>query len=72
MWSWNDFLWPLIVINTPEHMPLQLGLTAFQGAHSTHWTLLMAGTVLSQLPMFAVFLLAQRWFVRSIAFAGVK
>jgi multiple sugar transport system permease protein len=72
MWSWNDFLWPLIVINTPDHMPLQVGLSTFQGQHSTEWTLLMAGTVLSQLPMFAVFLLAQRWFVRSIAFTGVK
>ena len=43
----------------------------FQGAHSTEWNLLMAATVMSQLPMLLVFLLAQRWFVRSIAFSGM-
>jgi multiple sugar transport system permease protein len=72
MWSWNDFLWPLIIINTDSHAPLQLGLSVFQGAHSTEWNLLMAATVMSQIPMLAIFLFAQRWFVRSIAFTGIK
>jgi multiple sugar transport system permease protein len=72
MWSWNDFLWPLIIINTATHDPLQLGLSTLQGAHNTEWNLLMAGTVMSQIPMLAVFLLAQRWFIRSIAFTGIK
>ena len=72
MWSWNDFLWPLIIIDTPTHAPLQLGLSTLQGAHSTEWNLLMAGTVMSLIPMMAIFLFAQRWFIRSIAFTGVK
>ncbi len=72
MWSWNDFLWPLIIIDTASHAPLQLGLSTLQGAHSTEWNLLMAGTVMSQIPMLIIFLLAQRWFVRSIAFTGIK
>lgn len=72
MWSWNDFLWPLIIITTPEHSPLQLGLSMFQGTHVTQWNLLMAGTVMSQIPMLAVFLLAQRWFIQSIAYTGIK
>jgi len=72
MWSWNDFLWPLIIIDTPSHAPLQLGLSTLQGAHFTEWNLLMAGTLLSQIPMLAIFLLAQRWFIRSIAFTGIK
>jgi multiple sugar transport system permease protein len=72
MWSWNDFLWPLIIINTDTHATLQLGLSMFQGAHSTNWNLLMAATVMSQLPMLAVFLFAQRWFVQSIAYSGLK
>ncbi|HZL64542.1 MAG TPA: carbohydrate ABC transporter permease [Thermoleophilia bacterium] len=72
MWSWNDFLWPLIIITTPEHSPLQLGLSMFQGAHVTQWNLLMAGTVMSQIPMLAVFLIAQRWFIQSIAYTGIK
>jgi multiple sugar transport system permease protein len=72
MWSWNDFLWPLIIINTASHAPLQLGLSTLQGAHFTEWNLLMAGTVMSQLPMLAIFLVAQRWFIRSVAFTGIK
>jgi multiple sugar transport system permease protein len=72
MWSWNDFLWPLIIINSDTHATLQLGLSMFQGAHSTNWNLLMAATVMSQIPMLAVFLVAQRWFIQSIAFTGLK
>jgi multiple sugar transport system permease protein len=72
MWSWNDFLWPLIIINSATRDPLQLGLATLQGAHNTQWNLLMAGTVMSQIPMLAVFLVAQRWFIRSIAFTGMK
>ncbi|HEX4466913.1 MAG TPA: carbohydrate ABC transporter permease [Solirubrobacteraceae bacterium] len=72
MWSWNDFLWPLIIIDSTNNAPLQLGLSTLQGAHSTEWNLLMAGTVMSQIPMLAAFLFAQRWFVRSIAFTGIN
>jgi multiple sugar transport system permease protein len=72
MWSWNDFLWPLIIIDSSSHAPLQLGLSTLQGAHSEQWNLLMAGTLMSQIPMLAVFLLAQRWFISSIAFTGIK
>jgi multiple sugar transport system permease protein len=72
LWNWNDFLWPLVVIQSESNMTLQLGLSTFQGAHSTAWTLLMAGNVLAVLPMLLVFLLAQRQFVDSIAATGVK
>jgi len=69
---WNDFLWPLIVIQNPDNMTLQLGLSTFQGAHQTQWSLLMAATLMSQLPVIVMFLLAQRFFVRSIASSGIK
>jgi multiple sugar transport system permease protein len=72
MWSWNDFLWPLIIIDTASHAPLQLGLSTLQSAHRSHVNLVMAGTVMSQIPMIALFLIAQRWFIRSIAFTGIK
>ena len=72
IWSWNDFLWPLIIIDSASHAPLQLGLSTLQGAHATEWNLLMAGTVMSQIPMLVAFLFAQRWFVRSVAFTGIK
>jgi multiple sugar transport system permease protein len=69
---WNDFLWPLIVIQDPDNMTLQLGLSSFQGAHQTQWSLLMAATLMSQLPVIVMFLLGQRFFVRSIASSGIK
>jgi multiple sugar transport system permease protein len=69
---WNDFLWPLVAIQSPENMTMQLGLSTFQGAHLTDWPLLMAATLMSQLPVIVLFLLAQRVFVRSIASSGIK
>ncbi|WP_394619727.1 carbohydrate ABC transporter permease [Lentzea sp. JNUCC 0626] len=70
--TWNDFLWPLIAVQSPGVMTVQLGLQSFQGAHTTNWPKLMAGTVLSQLPVLLVFFFAQRFFVRSVAAAGIK
>ena len=72
LYTWNDFLWPLVAIQSTSHMTLQLGLSTFQGAHATNWTLLMAGNVMATLPMLVVFVVAQKQFVNSIASAGVK
>lgn len=69
--SWNSFLWPLIAITSTNQMTLPLGLATFQGAHSTEWTLLMAGNVMSLAPMLAIFFLAQRYFIRSVAATGL-
>jgi multiple sugar transport system permease protein len=69
---WNDFLWPLVAIQSPENMTMQLGLSTFQGAHLTDWPLLMAATLMSQLPVIILFLAGQRVFVRSIASSGIK
>jgi multiple sugar transport system permease protein len=70
--SWNDFLWPMIVTSSPETMTVQLGLSSFQGAHFTNWPVLMAATLISQLPVLVLFLVGQRWFVSSIATTGIK
>jgi multiple sugar transport system permease protein len=72
LWTWNDFLWPLVAINTESHMTLQVGLSTFQGAHQTHWTVLMAGNMMALIPMVVAFVLTQRSFVRSIAASGLK
>jgi multiple sugar transport system permease protein len=69
--SWNNFLWPLIAITSTNQMTLPLGLATFQGAHATEWPLLMAGNVMSLVPMLAIFFLAQRYFIRSVASTGL-
>jgi multiple sugar transport system permease protein len=72
LWTWNDFLWPLVAINTESHMTLQVGLSTFQGAHQTRVTILMAGNMMALIPMVVAFVLTQRSFVRSIAASGLK
>jgi multiple sugar transport system permease protein len=72
LWTWNDFLWPLITIYSESHMTLQLGLATFQGAHQTNTNLLMAANVMSMIPVLLLFFFAQRWFVRGIATTGLK
>ena len=69
---WNDFLWPLVVTSSPDVMTVQLGLTTFQSAHFTRWPELMAGTLISQLPVLVLFVVGQRFFVSSIASTGIK
>jgi multiple sugar transport system permease protein len=69
---WNDFLWPLIAIQSPGNMTIQMGLQNFQGSHLTNWPVLMAATVTSQIPVLVLFVIAQRFFVRSIASSGFK
>jgi multiple sugar transport system permease protein len=72
LWTWNDFLWPLVTIYSPNNMTLQLGLTTFQGAHSTNTHLLMAANVMSVLPVLILFFVAQRFFIHGIATSGLK
>ncbi len=72
LWTWNDFLWPLVTIYSPSNMTLQLGLTTFQGAHQTNTHLLMAANVMSVVPVLLLFFVAQRFFIRGIATSGLK
>jgi multiple sugar transport system permease protein len=69
---WNDFLWPLVATSSPDRMTVQLGLATFQSAHYTNWPVLMAGTLMSQLPVLLLFIAGQRFFVSSIANTGIK
>ncbi|MBL7487743.1 carbohydrate ABC transporter permease [Frankia sp. AgB1.9] len=69
---WNDFLWPLVVTSSPDAMTVQIGLATFQSQHFTNWPVLMAATLMSQLPVMLLFLAGQRFFVSSIATTGIK
>lgn len=72
MQSWNNFLWPLIVVNSKQLMTLPLGLSLLQGRWATDWNLMMAGVVISVLPILIVYLFAQRYFVKGITLSGLK
>jgi ABC-type glycerol-3-phosphate transport system permease component len=69
---WNDFLWPLVTISETNKKTLTIGLATLQGQYNTEWTQMMAGAVLSLLPILVVFFLAQRYFVEGITLSGIK
>ncbi|MFE2871500.1 MULTISPECIES: carbohydrate ABC transporter permease [unclassified Embleya] len=70
--TWNDLTWPLIAINHDTQYTLQLGLTTFQGQHHTQWAAVMAGNVITVLPVLLAFLGAQKAFIQSITSSGLK
>ena len=72
MGSWNSFLWPLVVIRSPEFMTLPLGLSTLQGQFTTRWDVVMAGSVVSIIPIAIVYLLAQRHIIAGVATTGIK
>jgi multiple sugar transport system permease protein len=72
MGTWNDFLGPLVFINTQAKMTLPLGLASMQGLYSTDWPVLMAGTVLTLIPVITIFLLAQDFFIKGVTLSGLK
>lgn len=71
--SWNDFLWPSIVFNDIEKMPITPGLQLLQGMYQAQPTLLMAGALVAIIPTFILYLFAQKYFLESMSLsAGVK
>ena len=72
MASWNSFLWPLIITSDQSMMTLPLGLSALQGRWSTDWNVLMAGTVVSTLPIIALYVFAQKYIIRGLSHTGLK
>ena len=70
--SWNQYLPALVYINTPRKNLITVGLTIFQGEFETAWHLMMAGAVVSVLPIIIIYLAMQQFFVKGIATTGVK
>ena len=71
--SWNNFLWPLVVAQTEDKYTLPVALALYSiGQNSTDYGLLLAGAVVVVLPVIAIFLVLQRYFVQGIAMTGIK
>ncbi|EAF5657411.1 carbohydrate ABC transporter permease [Listeria innocua] len=70
--GWNQFMWPLIVLNSQKMMTVQVGLASFQYNESANYGALMAGTIVSTIPVLFVFIFAQKYFVEGIAHNGGK
>jgi multiple sugar transport system permease protein len=72
MGSWNSFLWPLVVLRKPELQTLPIALAGLQGQYTTEWDIVMAGSVVSILPMLALYLFAQKYIIQGVASSGIK
>jgi ABC-type glycerol-3-phosphate transport system permease component len=72
MWSWNDLISPLIYLRDLPDYTTTVGLAFFQGQHVGKWPEMMAGAMVSLVPMVALFVIAQQYFVRGIAISGLK
>ena len=72
IYTWRDFMGPLLYLNSPENQTLELGLNTYRSLNAEQWELLMAGSVLVMIPLLLLFILGQRYFVKGIVMSGIK
>jgi multiple sugar transport system permease protein len=70
--NWNDFLWPLYVLFSPERLTLQPGLSTLNSAYTTDYSTIMAGGVIASIPVLILFAISQRFVIEGVARSGVK
>jgi multiple sugar transport system permease protein len=72
VFGWNNFLWPLIVTDSPNQQVLTVGLASLQSYYIRHWNLVLAGSLVALIPLLAIFAVFQKQIVRSIQLSGVN
>ncbi|NPV07478.1 MAG: carbohydrate ABC transporter permease [Anaerolineae bacterium] len=72
MGSWNSLLEPVVYLTTYRKLTLPVGLAFFRGQYTTNWALLMAGATLSVVPIIALYIFAQKYFVQGVVMSGIK
>lgn len=70
--AWNDFLFPLVVANTPDTRVVTIGISLLQGERNTPWNILMMGSFIATVPMLALFVVLQRYFIEGVSLSGLK
>ncbi len=71
-WRWNDYIWPLLVLNDPDKYTLQLALRSIVGAENIDWSVLLGASVISLIPMVLLFLVFRRQIMNSDINSGLK
>jgi ABC-type glycerol-3-phosphate transport system permease component len=72
LFSWNDFIGPLLYLTSPEKITLAVGLATFRSVMRTQWHLLMAASTAMTLPVIILFFILQRYFIRGVVMSGLK
>lgn len=70
--NWNDFVWPIYVLFSPERLTLPAGLSRLQGAYTIDYPVVMAGAMLAAIPVLAIYVFVQRYVIEGVASSGVK
>jgi multiple sugar transport system permease protein len=70
--SWNDFLWPLLILRNPKLQTLPPGLNTLQGAYTSEYGVMLAGAVIVAVPVLIIYIVLQRFIVQSVASTGLK
>ena len=70
--NWNDFLWPVYVLFSPENQTLPAGLSTLQSANNVRYDLIMAGAVIASAPVLALYVFAQRFIIEGVSRSGLK
>jgi multiple sugar transport system permease protein len=70
--NWNDFLWPIYVLFSPNSFTLPPGLSILQGAYTIDYPVIMAGAVLASIPVVILFVVSQRYIIEGVSRSGLK
>ena len=70
--NWNDFIWPIYVLFSPEQFTLQPGLAILQGAYTIDYPVIMAGALVASIPVLLLFVVAQRYVIEGVSRSGLK
>ena len=70
--NWNDFIWPVYVLFSPDKLTLPPGLATLQGAYTTDYPVIMAGAALASIPVLILFVVCQRYIIEGVSRSGLK
>ncbi|MGH3740019.1 MAG: carbohydrate ABC transporter permease, partial [Micromonosporaceae bacterium] len=70
--NWNEFIWPVYVVFSPENMTLPAGLATLQGAYRIDYSVLMAGAFIASVPVMVLFMFTQRYVIEGVSRSGLK
>jgi multiple sugar transport system permease protein len=70
--NWNDFLWPVYVLFSPQNLTIPPGLSILQGAYNVQYNVIMAGGVIATIPVLVLYLFAQRYIIEGVSRSGLK
>jgi alpha-1,4-digalacturonate transport system permease protein len=71
-WRWNDYIWPLIVLNDPRQFTLQIAIQSIVGAENVNWSVLLAASVISIIPLVLLYIVFQKYVMGADINAGLK